>query len=213
MELFMNTVATLFAAFLGAIAAFWLENLRRKREEKKNQIGAGNRAILVLWYFWNELVVIRRQVIEPVRDHPARLIAMQAMPQRLQNKLSIDISELYFLIEKQHVTLLMKLLIEESLFLGVVSSFNIRSVLHIQEAQPAMVRAGLSESVPFTINQVQAALGERLFLTLQRATDQVIEHTDQTIESIKNTSDELHRTLKEVFPKAKVVYFGSKDLT
>ena len=79
MELAIQAVVNLFAVFFGALSAFWLENFRRSRKTTKSQIAAGNRAMFVLARFWNELMSIKNQLIEPVRNNQARMVAMQAM--------------------------------------------------------------------------------------------------------------------------------------
>lgn len=127
MELAIQATVNLLAVFIGALSAFWLENFRRSRETKKSQVAAGNRAIFVLARIWNELMVVRNQLIEPVRSNPARMVAMQAMIEKPQEKVSIEATELSYLLDKKQGTLLMKLLIDVQFFLNETKSKNLVS--------------------------------------------------------------------------------------
>ena len=48
-------------------------------------------------------------------------------------------------------------------------------------------------------------MGQRLFVTIHLATDQVIEHVDSTIISLQAAGEKLSRTMKQLYPGEKTI--------
>ena len=83
----IGATSTLFAAFFGSLAAFCLENGRRKRSEKRDNRAAGNEALLALGFYWNEVVLFRKQHIDRFRDSPGKHILMHSCAHADRTKL------------------------------------------------------------------------------------------------------------------------------
>ena len=196
----VTATLTLFAAFIGAYSAFKLEATDRRRREIRTEIGAGNRALFTLIRFWNDLAVIRHQTITPLRNHPGRAIVIRPLAAFKLSSLSIDVSELTFLFTQNEGTLLSQLLVEEDRFHSLALALRQRSSLHSDVVQPALARAGIEEGCEYDRERFRAALGDHLLLTIERLTDEIIEHLDQTLHSISETVDELRNTLLRLYP-------------
>ena len=59
----------------------------------------------------------------------------------------------------------------------------------------------------YDCQQIEEILGERLHVTIQQATKQVITHVDETIDSLKNAGDKLSRILKETYPGEQIISY------
>lgn len=206
-EILVSAFATVVAAFLGAWYAFRLIDKDHERKKRANALASGSRAIFTLMRQWNELSVIKRQLIDPVRSHPARFVALRPTLPLDYEHLKFDIDSLSFLLDSDFRQCLMDLLLAESKFQTAVRVLNERSKLHLQTVQPLLERAGIIEGGDYTINQLKTALGERLAVQLSRLTDDVIEHVDHSVMSLKETSDKLHVALRQLYPKERVINF------
>src|SRR5438309_9287071 len=95
--------ATLIAALVGAAAgsgfAYWLEGRRRQREEARLRVGAINRALFVLYRYWNELLPYRQQVLDPVRGKPDGWLNASASVAPVDGDQPIDNGHLGFLLD------------------------------------------------------------------------------------------------------------------
>jgi hypothetical protein len=209
--IFHRIFPPLFAALLGAHSAFRLENHRRKSDERKKQIKAGDYAIFVLGRYLNELVVYQRQTIDPTRDYLARIVAMMPTQEILSENLAIDVAELHFLVDAGCPTLLYELLVQESHFRHIVAAINERSELHRGPVQKAIEAAGIKEGEDFTLDYLRNVLGDQIFLTLERSTDEIIKSTDKAVKTLAQESEELRSALKVIFPKAKFIQFSVDD--
>lgn len=203
----ISAMVTLAAAFLGAWSAFKLEDRARKRKKVEENIAAGNRAIFMLLRMFNELFNIQQQVIEPVREHPAKSIVMLPLLTRDFDELRFEVDNLSFLLETKNRQILMELLVEENRFHTAIRLLNERSNLHLRKAQPLLEKAGIVEGGEYTKDQVAGALGQRIFNQLQRYTDQVIWHIDQSIMYLQEASKRLHSALTNMYPDTKFIRF------
>ena len=207
--LFISPVATLIAAFAGAWLAF-LFNARTKKDEiVKQQVAAANKALFTLHMQLNSLIQLQEEVIDPVRDNPLRSIVMRPILGERYEHLGIDYGSLSFLLETKHAELLLHLSIQEERFNKSIITLNSRSELHLNEIQPLFEKAGIKEGEKLTKEKVEAAIGSRLYHTVERNTMYVIEIFDITVESLKTYIEKLRSALEEIFPKKKFIHFKS----
>lgn len=211
-ELLLSALATVVAAFLGAWYAFKLMDKDHERKKRATAVASGNRAIFTLMRQWNELCLIQRQLIDPMRSHPAKFVALlPALPLDYEH-LNFNVDSLSFLLDTEYRQCLMDLLIAESQFQTAVRVLNERSRLHWQTVQPLLERAGIIEGGDYTRQQIELALGNRLTVELSGLTDDFIEHVDHAIISLKETSDKLHTALKALYPKEAIINFKALDI-
>lgn len=206
-ETLISALAVVVAAFSGAWYAFRLSDKERERKELKNAVASGNRAIFTLMRQWNELSLIQRQLIDPMRSHPARFVTLLPTLPLDYEPLKCDIDSIGFLLETPHRQCLMDLMVAESRFQTAVRVLNERSKLHMQTVQPLLEKAGIIEGGDYTKKEIEAALGDRLSVHLSRLTDDVIELVDNAIISLKDISDKLHNALRQLYPQEKIINF------
>ena len=83
--------------------------------------------------------------------------------------------------------------------------------MHRLEVQPLMEKAALVHGDHYTLEQVEAILGQRLYYSIISSTDQVITHVDETINTIKSAGDRLSNVLKGIFPGQRIISFVLKE--
>jgi hypothetical protein len=207
MDIIINALATLAAAFLGAFFAFIFQERKEGRKIRTSNIAAGNRAMFLLSQQFNELSVIQKQIIEPARKHPVRFVVMRPSPPLNYESLRFEVNTLSFLLETKHRQVLMDLLIEEGRFHAAVQALNERSKVHLSDAQPVLDKAGIEEGGDYSISQLKEALGNRLFVQLSRATDEMIDYVDSSIKSLLQMGDKLYEVLRELYPGKTFIRF------
>jgi|SRR3990170_7654293 len=207
MDSIITALATLAAAYFGALFAFKFQERKEERKILTNNIAAGNRAMFLLFRQFNELSVIQKQIIEPARTHPAKFVVMRpALPLNYES-LRFEVNNLSFLLETKHRQVLMDLLIEEGRFHAAVQALNKRSKVHLHDVQPVLEKAGIVEGGDYSLSQLRDAMGNRLFTQLNRATDQMINHIDDSIKSLLQMGDKLYEVLKELYPGETFIRF------
>ena len=204
---YVPSLAVLLAAFYGASFAYELQKEKEKEDIKRRNIVNGNSAIFTLMRMTNKLVIFQRQIIDPIRNNPARFLAMQPTATLEKDDIKLDMEKLYFLLETDDRDLLGEIMIEEERYRNAIDAINGRSRLHLLEAQPQLEKAGFQPGGEYTFAQMEAMLGPRLYATIKSATDQTITHIDNAVVSIKATSDKLTTSLKRLFPNEKIISF------
>ncbi len=203
----MSDITTLLATFFGAWFAYKLRDNAKTRDERKSNIGAANRALFTVFQQINSLKIRQIDMIDPVRNHPGRFIAMQPVLREEHDNLRFDFSSLGFLLETQYKQIVLDLFIEEQRFHEAVKTINYRSALHMQQVQPILEHAGIQEGVDCTKEELAIVLGPRLYTTLQRATDQVVFHVDRTIATLSEVKGKMIKAFKELYPEGDFLNF------
>src|SRR5208337_2908839 len=80
---FIPAAATLIAAFVGSLLGPWVafkrENKKQEQKIKADNITAGNYAIFTIMCQFNRLANVCKQMIDPVRTHPLKIVVMRPM--------------------------------------------------------------------------------------------------------------------------------------
>jgi hypothetical protein len=198
-------IATLLAAFFGAWFAYRLQDKVKVRDERAYNISVANRALFTLFQQINILEPIQWQVIDPVRNHPMKFIAMQPVLPLQHEDFQFDFASLGFLLNSSHKQIMLDLFIEQRRFFEAIKAINYRSELHHDQVQPKMERAEIQEGVDYPAEALAAklteALGPRLIKSLQRATDEVIYNVDRTVDSLDEIKGKMIMTFKELYPE------------
>jgi hypothetical protein len=98
----VQPTATLIAAFFGAWFAFKLQKREKEQKIKVDNITAGNYAIFNVMSQFNTLDNICKQLIDPVRGNPLRIVAMQGIQPLIEYEdLKPDMSSLLFFLKPQ----------------------------------------------------------------------------------------------------------------
>jgi hypothetical protein len=204
---YVPALATLVAAFYGAKYAFQFQKDKEKENEKKRNVLNGNSAIFSLMRMTTTLKNLQKQVIDPVRDHPARFLEMPSIPHMVKDDIKLDIETLYFLLETEDRNLLNELVIEEARYQSALDAINERSLVHRKELQPLLERGGIVQGGDYSLLQIEQLLGNRLYITMQQATTQLIEHVDSTIVSLQEVAEKFTDSLKKRFTDETIIGF------
>ena len=203
----LPSLATLVAAFFGAWFAFSLQSRSKKKEEKNRKISYGNKALFTLCQRVNNLWLIQKKIIDPFREHPGFHIAMRPTLDFENDDTYIDIDGLKFLLDTDFQQLLLDLHIEDQRYKTSIRLVNSRSHLHLNIIQPRLESAHINEKQYYSSEYWKEAIGQRLFLTLQRATEDLISNVDNTVQSNIEIKDRLIEAFKLLFPGEKFFNF------
>ena len=200
-----SALATMLATFVGAWLAFkWQKHLEDANEEREN-IAAGNRALITIWQQLSSLRIIQLDCIAPVRSHPGRHIAMKPLLPVEEPPRRHPVKDLDFLITKGHKKILFDLLLEEERYSTATEAIRARSAMHQNIVQPKLEAAGIREGQGYGKENFEKALGDKDYKTLERLTDAAIAHVDRTVESLGALKSSLRAALTSIYPKADFV--------
>lgn len=202
----IGALATLVAAFVGAWSAFKLQDRAKQREERRQNVAAGNRALFNLLRQSNSLKLIQLDFLDEHRDHPGRHLTMQPVPQQSYDDTKFDLRELSFMAEPKHQNLLFKLTIEEARYAEAIKTMNMQSEFRTQ-VQAVIANAGIQHGREYSGDELHTAMGDFAYHNLKSLTDALFFHVDRTIQSGIEVKDELRAALKELYPDAQYLDF------
>ena len=205
----LTHLITLVAAFSGAWFAFLLNDRAKARETTRQQVAALNRAQFTLIRQLNTLKTLQSQVIDPVRQHPGRYVAMRALLPVRDEVPPPDLDGLSFLLETDDRNLILEIMIESQRFNGAVQALNERSLLHREKVQPLLDPADIREGGTYSDTDFVRALGEPLYLTLKRVTENAIDNVDRSVSSCEALSARFYEAMKKRFPKHVIIQAGA----
>ena len=204
-EFILPALSTLAAAFLGAWYAFSLQDNKNRREQEDRQIAALNLAIFALARKQSKLQNIIDQVLEPWKTNPVRFLMMPPTHDLEKDDIAIDFSALAYLLETKHSNLLGHLAIAVAKYRSAIDALNLRSALHKNDVQTRLEAASTIGNEPVTLAEIRQALGERLFITLEQATDQAIGAAPRALEHVTDISAQLTNAGRSLFPPGRVI--------
>ncbi len=203
---YVPALATLLAAYYGAKFAFQFQKDKEKTDIQRRNIVSGNIAIFDMSRMVSNLRNIQQQFIDPVRNVPLRCIQMQPLLHSF-NEIKLNIDTLHFLLETDDRNLLGELGVENSRYQTSMAVINDRSRLHHDEVQPALERAKFAEGGYYSAEDLESALGVRLYKIIQQSTEVAIEHIDNTVISLQDSADKLRDSLKKQYPNETIIGF------
>jgi hypothetical protein len=205
LELAINTIATLIAAFTGAWVAFKFESWRRKQETIERQIAAANRALYTIFNLWNVLRQFQKESIEPVRGNEDNWLNMNATLHASYGLTSFQVDELAFFLQTEHVNIYADLLLEEQRFWIAVRQIEMRSSIVLNEVFPKMAASKVSVDSRLTEHQIENIIGIDVQHKLKEITSGIIKNVDENVISLIETHDKLRAAMKSIYPKKKFV--------
>lgn len=205
---YVPALATLVAAFYGAKYAFDFQRKKEESDKKKKDLVSANIASFNLMRMANSLLVFRKQAIDPFRGKPTAFLEIPAFLHTVGEDIHINAESLYFLLETEERNLLAEIIVEERKYVTTIHAINERSTLHRNEIQPLLETAGVKQGGTYSLEQLEQALGERMFITINMATDQVVTHVDETISSIQAVSKKLADCIKTIHPDEYVIRYS-----
>lgn len=175
----LAVLATLFASFAGAWAAFALEGRRTKHEEQKKNVGAANRAIYTVFNLWNILEQYRKEVLEPFRGKPDAWLNLAANPTMPTGECRFQVADLQFLLQTSQADVFAKLMLEEQRFAIAIDLIRTRSALTLEKVFPAMAAAGINVGQAAQLNLVEHTLGIDVVHQLKQLTSAIYSNVDE----------------------------------
>ena len=201
---YIPSLAVLAASFYGAKFAYQFQSDKEKEDKKNRNIVSGNNSIFALIRMANKLVLLQKQLINPTRNNPGRMLAMPALGIQEKDDIKLNLESLYFLLETDDRNLLGEIMVEEDRYRAAMDAINMRSRLHLQDIQPQLERAGFVNGGQYSNAEIQAMLGERLFCAITQATEAVIKHIDDAIVCHKVVADNLTNCLIKQYPQTRL---------
>ena len=101
---YVQPIATLIASFTGAGFAFLLAGRRTKSQETNRQIGAINRALIVLFSMHGNLETYRQDIIADFVGRDDAWLNASVKPAKVWGNVQFDSGALDFLLEKKNRT-------------------------------------------------------------------------------------------------------------
>lgn len=203
----VSSLSTLTAAFAGAWFAFIYQNRQKASEEIRQNISAGNRALVVLFQQVNALKLYQLDMIELHRNSPARHIQIRPTLPFQEESLVFDIKSLDFLLMPDSAQIVLDLILEEARYRETIKAINARSEHHFSVVQPKLERAGIVEGGEYSEQDFRLALGDLDYVHLKRLTDSVVMHVDRTTGSLISTKEQLRKALIEKYPMGNFINF------
>ena len=198
-------LATLVASFAGAWGAFLLENERRKREVRDQNIGAANRAIYTIFNLWNILEQYRKETLEPYRGKPDAWLNLAASPTIPTGEHTFQSKELQFLLQSSKAEIYAGLMLEEQRFAIAIDLIRARSTLVLDEVFPKLSAAKIPVGKELLEVEVEQVLGIGLTHKLKQITAAIFSNVDEDIVSLKAQYDQVRDAMKLLYPKRKVL--------
>lgn len=207
----LTVLASLVASFAGAWAAFRFENHRRVTEEKKKNIGAGNRAIYGVYALWNVLEQFRKEVLEPYRGRPDAWLnlAAHAAPPIATDR--FQTADLQFLLEQGQASIFAALMLEEQRFNLAIDLIRSRSDLVLNAVFPKMAAAGFGVGQAQSQDAVEEALGIDLCHKLKQITASIFQNVDEDLASLRSVYIDLRKALEGLYPGQKLLQVIFQD--
>ena len=204
-ELGVNTLATLVAAFGGGFFAFNIQNRKEKKKTDDENIAQGNMAIFIIIRHYNRLLNYKNQVIEQWIDHPHRHHFIKPSLSESISIPQIDFQKIAFILNK-NPNLIAEAAILEQDIIGTLEMIEQRSRIHFEHLQPVVesIEKTLDKdnSKIIDITEVERQLGTRMTTQLSVCTDYVVSGVERGLEGTKNLSHDLAIELKKIYPKA-----------
>ena len=208
-EVVLPAVSTLVAAFWGARYAFEPQVQKGDRETEDRKVGAINAANFALARKRSKLENIRLQSMEPWKADPAAFLNMPPLLDLEKDDIKVDVDALGFLFETEYVNLVGEITIAVAKYRSLIDSINQRSILHREQVQPALERAGIMARTHYTFEDIESALGQRLYVTLRQATDQSLEGLPAALAYLEAVSAALTAAGKKLYPHRRIMKVDS----
>lgn len=205
LSFFSNAVGAAFGALAGATGAFWLEVARQRREKKRKNVGAANRALFVASQYLNELVQYRRDYVRPAKAGITSGEHLRPVRPRSVLRPSIDLDSLAFLNEIGSEQLLFNLFIEQQRVVQLFDSIEDYSRTHVLEIQPKLAAADVPSGADMTKDDFVRLVGADLVGRLESDNKYVMDNIDENIRSLKATMNELQVKIGSTYKKAVVL--------
>jgi hypothetical protein len=198
-------VASGLGAFAGAYFAFRNERKSKADAELRRQIDVGKKTQFIIVQQINALAVVQQSLLDPIRDRGEYAwLSLRSASIGEHEDLRHELSDLGFLIDPRGVDMLMKISIAEDNFRAAVDAVNKWANFSKDVYQPTLEKAQILDhhatQASLSLEQVQQALGGRIFGLGRSLGNDVFKHVDGALDALKESFDLLEKQLRERFP-------------
>jgi hypothetical protein len=204
-EFSIKSLISLATVFVGAWAAFELQNLRQEKQERKLHIAGANRALYTIYNMWNILLQYQKKIVDPYRGKSDAWLNMGASPslETTYGLTSFKADQLVFLLQTEHVNVFSIVLLEEQRFLMLIRLIEDRSSILLNHVHPKLGDANVRVGEPLRGDKIELLIGIDKVHILKKLTSGIVENIDENIKSLKYAHDELRKAMKTLYPKVK----------
>lgn len=206
----LDFLAQALATLLGALAAFALEALRRRRAERERLIERFKAALFVLILHRQYLRNLHGQKLAPLRGSPVRAYALKPLLTVPPDE-KLDVTTLAFLLSTKDAQLLNSLALAESKFRTVVAQVHQRNVIHLAlQSKPGVENGPPPGVVIGSLEDFRFIAGPTMSRQLEQCTDELYANCEDAIRFNETCYREAVDCYKRQFPGAPM--FGVEDL-
>ena len=202
----ISGIGTLTATFVGAWIAFKFASLKTIRERKDDEVAAGNRALFILSWMWNEIKQHQKEIVDPYRGKHDAWFNLHVSPP-LKDDISFDMKDLAFVMEANPAVFQQVFLEGERYRLAVYLIEEHRRLILVQ-SWPRLEAAGLILGDNRPEAEIQKILGPATVQQLKITSEAIIRNFDENEQSIRQAFVALRAELKKLYPRSKVPKSG-----
>ncbi len=193
------------AAFLGALAAYYLGLKKEEIVARKEKISAANRAIFALADLSFTAKQLQADCIEPVRANPNRWLDMTTPRANSLQNIELDMESISFLLDSpssksKAPTTLFDLRKLNSNYNMLLRTIDLRSDAIESKLQPELNLLQPRPSTSTAAAELIKASHYPVYVEVQDLTNHFVESVDAIISESHRLYVELHRGLREFFP-------------
>ena len=206
----VDTVRTIAATFVGAGLAFILWLRQQKIVHDREQIAAGNSALITLARQLNSSELIRRAVGEELEkkgqiEGAPNWLRLRPIQTRLEENFRFDFGKLDFLVESENPGFLIDLHVVESNYLNLVNDLKLYLDRHNDAQVVFSSKLNVSPEQLVDISEIEKCLELPKLVELTLLANAIIESSQKLPNEIQKTSVQLHQMLKVRFAGKKFI--------
>ena len=217
----LTALASLIAAFIGAISAFVFNDTLEKKREVKINVDNANSTLVTIFHMAGVLDFIGGSFVNKYREDAFYWLRMPAQPIYGEKERCIDISNLSFLIEFKEPSLLIDIEHLDRSFRQVMDVYRHRLEifdLHIRPVRDLMIKdlnsmishaqsEGVNE-INFNLDRYVGAIAMKQYINL---TDEMIRLNDKARTDFRDKMGQLMDTLDACYPRQRFIKFIFSD--
>ncbi len=201
-----------FGAAFFAVAAFALEAVRRGSEKHRENLAAGNEAIMVLAQMYSVIRNYDQQAfVDRALEVRSKLkrdpVYIEYLPMTIvwNERSTLPMDRLGFLLKSHDADILNRLSLVERAFLSILAANKMRNETHLRFQERAREVLRPSESVPSHV--VEEMVGFDLVQQLKQLTGNLQADIPRTVEALLSISTQLSEVLSLVFPTGLIMRY------
>ena len=195
-------IGTYLGAAYGASYAFKLQEGKDDESEKRVQVDALNRALMVMCFQYNDIAATWTEMRKFNNGELVRMLTLPAFKSP-QFDYRQNVLELAFLMENNDPNLLLEIAIEQGRFDSCIESMKIRAEYFVKKVEPLIEKYGIRSKNVISEQLVFDAFGERVYGTLRNNTNALYEQVEQSERTLFETLCKLHVAAKRSFPSTR----------